>query len=57
MRKISDVLRLKVQCHATNREIAVGCSIGVASVSEYLGRATRAGISWPLPEGMTEAEL
>lgn len=57
MRKISEVLRLKVQCHATNREIAVGCSIGVASVSEYLGRATRAGISWPLPEGMTEAEL
>ena len=57
MRKISEVLRLKVQCHATNREIANSCSIGVASVSEYLGRASRAGISWPLPEGMTEAEV
>ena len=33
MRKISEVLRLKVQCHATNREIANACSIGVASVS------------------------
>lgn len=57
MRKISEVLRLKVQCHATNREIASACSIGVASVSEYLGRASRAGISWPLPEGLTEVEL
>jgi transposase len=57
MRKISEVLRLKVQCHSTNREIANACSIGVASVSEYIGRASRAGISWPLPEGMTESEL
>lgn len=57
MRKISEVLRLKVQCHATNREIANACSIGVASVSEYIGRASRAGISWPLPEGMTESEI
>ena len=57
MRKISEVLRLKVQCHSTNREIANACSIGVASVSEYIGRASRAGVSWPLPEGMTEPEL
>jgi transposase len=57
MRKITEVLRLKHQCAATNREIATACAIGCATVHEYLARAKRAGIGWPLPPDMTEETL
>jgi transposase len=57
MRKIKEVLRLKLEQGLTNRAIARSCSIGRATVGEYLRRATAAGLSWPLPEGLDEAEL
>jgi transposase len=57
MRKIKEVLRLKLEQRFTNRAIARSCSIGRATVGEYLRRATAAGLSWPLPEGLDEAEL
>ena len=57
MRKITEVLRLKFDCGATNREIANACSMGVATVHEYLARAQRADIVWPLPPDLTEKEI
>lgn len=57
MRKIKEVLRLKQEQRLTNRAIARSCSIGRATVGEYLRRAAAAGLSWPLPEGLDEAEL
>jgi transposase len=39
------------------RQIARSCSIGQATVSEYLRRAETAGLRWPLPEDWDEAKL
>ncbi|MEM8760986.1 MAG: IS21 family transposase [Pseudomonadota bacterium] len=56
MRKIGDALRLKAAGLAT-RKIAASLGIGQTTASEYLKRAGQAGLSWPLPEGWSEANL
>lgn len=57
MRKITEVFRLKYELGRSQREIAVSCAVGLGTVSEYLRRAKAAGLSWPLPAGLSEAEL
>lgn len=57
MRKIKEVLRLKWDLGLSNREIAISCDIAHSTVGAYLRRARRAGLSWPLPEGLGEEEL
>lgn len=58
MRKIQEVLRLKLELGLENRQIARSCSIPHSSVGNYLSRARAAGIlQWPLPEEMDEGEL
>ena len=57
MRKIQEVLRLKWSCELSNRAIARSCSISHSTVQEYLQRAEAAGLSWPLPESLTEDAL
>jgi transposase len=57
MRKAKEVLRLKWESGLSSRKIAKSCSIARATVAEYLRRAKDAGLSWPLPSGMDEAEL
>ena len=57
MRKIKEVLRLKYELNLGQRQIARSCSVGLATVNEYLARAEQAGVGWPLPEGWEEAEL
>ncbi len=56
MRKIYDVLRL----HAgglPKRRIAVSLNIGRTTVGDYINRARRAGLGWPLPEDMSDEDL
>jgi len=57
MRKIRDVLRLRLALGLPQR--AVGCSLGLsqAAVSEYLARARRAGVGWPLPDDLGDEQL
>ncbi len=57
MRKISEVLRLKWDCHLSNRAIARSCSVSHSTVQEYLQRAQAAGLTWPLPETLVEDDL
>ena len=57
MRKIKEVLRLRFELGMGQRQIARSCSIGQATVSEYLRRAETAGLRWPLPEDWDEAKL
>lgn len=57
MRKIQEVLRLKWACGLSNRAIARSCRISHTTVKEYIERAQSAGLSWPLPEQLTEDEL
>lgn len=57
MRKIKEVLRLKWECGQSNRAVARSCSISHTTVAEYLKRAQAAGLSWPLPDDLTEDGL
>jgi transposase len=57
MRKIKDVLRLKWANHLSDRKIAQSCTISRPAVADYVERAERAGLSWPLPDTLTDAEL
>jgi transposase len=54
MRKIHEILRLKFACGLSKRQIAASTGVGVTTVSDYLRRARRAGVSWPLPVGMSD---
>jgi transposase len=57
MRKIRTILRLHFEAGLSQRQIATSQDIGYGTVSNYLGRARKAGLSWPLPDGMGEREL
>jgi len=57
MKKIEEILRLKYELGLTHRAIAKSCGVSSSTVSEYATRAKAAGLSWPLPEGMTAQEL
>ena len=57
MRQLRVILRLKFEQKAANRAIARACGVGVGTVSEYVRRAVRAGLSWPLPEELDDRGL
>ncbi len=56
MRKIAEALRLRAAGLST-RKIASSLGLGQSTVSEYLKRAERSGLSWPLPDGLSTAAL
>jgi len=57
MRYVKDILRLKHQNQLSVREIAGSCGLPASTVGVYLQRAEAAGLTWPLPEGISDAEL
>jgi transposase len=57
MRKIREILRLKYYCNSSIREISQGCGIGRGTVGDYLNRAKVAGISWPIPDELSDTSL
>jgi transposase len=57
MRKTREVLRLYFELKLGQRLIARSANIGQSTVHDYLERFRAAGLSWPLPAAMTEAEL
>lgn len=57
MRKVKEVLRLSWGCALSNRKVARSCSTTHGTVAEYVRRARRAGLSWPLPEDLDDARL
>jgi len=57
MRTIKEILRLKWVCGLSDRLVSRSCSLGRATIAEYVRRAEAAGLSWPLPEGMDDAQL
>src|SRR5512144_2036308 len=57
MRYVKDILRLKHQNQLSVREIAGSCGLPASTVGDYLQRAEAAGLSWPLPEGISDGEL
>lgn len=57
MRKIKEVLRLRLDQKQGLRDISKACGIGYGTVCNYLERAVGAGLSWPLPEEMSDSAL
>ena len=57
MRTIREVLRLKWEQSLTNRQIAASCRIARSTVREYLERAARAGLAWPVGDELDDAML
>lgn len=57
MRKITDVLRLHFQSQLSCRQIAQALFVSRAGVHKTIDRATAAGLTWPLPEETTDADL
>jgi transposase len=57
MRKIRELLRLRWEQQLPQRVIANSLRLSQASVSDYLSRARRAGLTWPLPDGLDDAQL
>ena len=50
MRKTKEILRLKYECGLSNRQVARSCKVSRRTVAEYIRRAEKIGITWPLPD-------
>jgi transposase len=56
MRKVRDVLRLSA-AGMSKRKIAASLGVSATAARDCIGRARYAGLSWPLPEGLTDEAL
>lgn len=57
MNKLKEILRLKFEANLSLRQIALCVSLSLGVISKYLQRAEAAGLTWPLPQGLTDSEL
>jgi len=57
VRKIREVIRLHHEAELSNRAIARVCKVSNSTVGEYLARAEQAGLGWPPPDGLSDADL
>ena len=57
MRRIRDLLRLKLSQGLSDRAITTALSMSKGSVGAYLSRARAAGLSWPLPAELDDDAL
>ena len=57
MRKLKDLLRLKYEAGLSQRQIAGALRLSLGVVNKYLHAAQPAGITWPLPENLSESQL
>jgi transposase len=57
MRKIRELRRLRWEQYLPQRVIANSLGLSQGSVSDYLNRVRRAGLTWPLPEALDDARL
>ena len=57
MRKIREILRLVLGEGLSRRQAAAATGSPYSTIADHLARAQRAGLGWPLPEGMDDAAL
>src|SRR4051794_734968 len=57
MRKIREVLRLRLGHGLPQRAVAQSLRLSQGAVHGYVAPARRAGLSWPLPEDLAAARL
>ncbi len=56
MRKIRDALRLEAS-GLSKRQIAASLNIGRTAARTYIDRARAVGLSWPLPDAVSDETL
>ena len=56
MRKVRDVLRLSA-AGMSKRKIAASLGVSATAARDCIGRARSVGLSWPLPEDLTDEGL
>jgi transposase len=57
MRKVREVLRLKYEQGRSRAEIAASAGIGASTVSGYVARAERAGLTWSEAKELSDVEV
>jgi transposase len=57
MRKIREVLRLRFAQGLSQRAIGASLRLSIGAVNTYLSRARLAGLDWPLPDRLDDAQL
>jgi transposase len=57
MRNIREVLRLSLHEGLSLRQIGASLAISPSALGDYLRRAKRAGVTWPLPEDLSDDAL
>jgi transposase len=57
MRKIREILRLRFGCGYSQELIAKSIGIGKGTVWDFLKRAQKANLGWPLPDDLTDEQL
>src|SRR5258708_11544076 len=57
MRKIRELLRLRFTSGLSQRAMARSLGVSQGAVNEYLARARRAGIGWPVPDDLDDERL
>jgi transposase len=57
MRKIKEVLRLKLDARLSHEQIAVALHLSKGVVTKYVGLAAAAGLDWPAVQSLDDATL
>ena len=57
MTKYREILRLFLSLHMKTADIMRSCHVSPNTITKTKKRAAELGLSWPLPEGMTEEKL
>jgi transposase len=57
VRKIKEILRLKLDCGISEREISRSCQVSRSTVADYLRRAAAAKLTWSEASAMAEAQF
>ena len=57
MRKIRDILRLRLQAGLSIRQIRNSTKVSIGAIQKLLARAEALELTWPLPEDLDDARL
>jgi transposase len=57
MRKIRDILRLRLAAGLSIRQIKASTRVSIGSIQKLLSQAEQLGLSWPLPDELDDNQL
>ena len=57
MKKIREIMRLRWECECSYRALAQSIGVSDSTISDCMQRIRFAGLSWPLPDDITDEQL